>query len=250
LRNTPFYKTLPRYPVLNALLLYVILHQNSDRKSNKKTKAMNSKSIKIKGILFLVGAIILNSAMTSCSSGKNFTGRMKYTYYKKVKAQGHKDTALAVTNTKQIQENHTETQLACSSLKNNVDTVCNTVKKESINNIDTISENSALAKTSVKNDKNEIKTAGNPTTTNKITRIYNKKFNRTLGSGTNTQSSKTSVGNIILKILLGILLLIVAIILVILIIAFIVWIISIVVEIGSGLVDVLFGCLPGIAFGD
>jgi hypothetical protein len=177
---------------LNSLAPVVILHRETQTK-----KAMKTKTTKISNTLLLLGVIIACSTLTSCSSAKLFTGKMKYTYYKKVKANDSKGTFAVIQSPEQKKETNDKTEMVSFPVRSTVNAG--------------LSENSALASNnfsisnSVKKvDHKEVKkSTTSETKINKVKKFYNEKMNRWFPSKSNTMEKKDASDNIIAKVLVA-----------------------------------------------
>jgi hypothetical protein len=170
---------------------------------------MKTKSIKIKGILFLIGAIILNTALTSCSSGKIFTGKMKYTYYKKVKAQSRKDSTINITRV-EPEEMKRITSPQVSALQDSNSTTQNFKSPDTIAVTTTRSSSVITGRTETKSAK------GPETKKNKVKRIFNEKLKSFTSSKSNTKDANGSRGSVLGTIVLVLLAILLAYILIVL----------------------------------
>ena len=164
---------------------------------------MKTKTTKIGSLLFILGVVILSNTFTLCRAQNIFTGKMKYTYYKKVKANNHKDT-LTIASTKKHKKGNVKAN----------DPIYMPVKSQDESTIPVVSLASAQTTEYVSmttntpqklEDANQSvtkKSEPKETTKNKVKRIYNEKVNRFFGSKGSTMEYKNISCNIFLQILI------------------------------------------------
>lgn len=121
-----------------------------------KTKITNPRNLMMIGVM-----VIICSLMTSCSSNKLFTGKMKYTYYKKVKAQNQKDTTTELAGNKTTSHDTEKTEItpSRSDIRSSANSVVNNDDIES-NTQDTVASHSVCKETKTAfapKNKNETK---------------------------------------------------------------------------------------------
>lgn len=120
-----------------------------------KTKISNP------GNLMMITLIVIVCGMlTSCSSNKMFTGKMKYSYYKKVKVQNKKDTITELAYNRtisqdsekiEISSSHSDNRIPVNSVVNNDDIVSK--KQDNVTSHSAFKETKAAFAPQNKNDK-------------------------------------------------------------------------------------------------
>jgi hypothetical protein len=158
---------------------------------------MKTKTTILKSALLLLGAIIVCSTLTSCSTGKLFTGNMKYTYYKKVKANNSKETFSVAQASEQEQIINDSITMIFIPVKSNAEAGLS-------KNLELVSSNSLTSNSLKHTDHNEYKkSVSTETKMNKVKRICNEKINRWFPSKSNTLEQKNPTDNIIVQILIA-----------------------------------------------
>lgn len=165
---------------------------------------MKTTTILSKTRMMLTGIVLLNCLMTSCMTGKTFSDKMKYTYYKKVKADSKKESA---GNTASVSTEEKETVLS----KKDTATINSRVLSR---HIDLGCADNAIAKdksSSVAASKKEDKSAQAPapeTKNNKVKKIFNEKVKRFVTPKSNLKAANGTRQNVLVTILLVLLIII------------------------------------------